>query len=41
LIDHSIRFNRFVMTQLNERRRNPSEPGISRMGPYPQPERLT
>jgi DTW domain-containing protein YfiP len=28
------------LTQLNERRRNPSEPGISRMGPYPQPERL-
>ena len=28
------------LTQLNERRRNPSEPGISRLGPHPQPERL-
>jgi hypothetical protein len=28
------------LSQLNERRRNPSEPGASRLGPHPQPERL-
>jgi hypothetical protein len=28
------------LSQLNERRRNPSEPSPARLGPHPQPERL-